>query len=220
MKHPILIYLWLIFFSLILTSCNTRPTYKAEEISDKSEVNQNLQPEKESINTDSTANYIFRKKSDIAVTEDTVKGDFNGDGKMDLMWLDKPKIADTGMECDGNCDSYIRFSDPAIPSILVKDCIDGLPDNLGDLNKNGTVEIGLLPGWFSSCWREYFVWTYLNGKWVFAVEPFMTYCNQWDDNVKPIEIDKNREGFVIIRYTELTEEPDFAVKSKSIKIKK
>jgi hypothetical protein len=208
----------LILCTIILFTCSNRSNVGNAE---KTEILEIQQDDKERPLVISVEKNQPNRMSEFFTSEeDTVKGDFNGDGKMDLMWLDKPKIADNGMECVGNCDSYIRFSDPTIPSILVKDCINGLPDNLGDLNKNGTDEIGLLPGWFSSCWRDYFVWTYIDEKWIYAVDPFMTYCNQWDDNIKPIEIDKNREGFVIIKYTELTLEPDFAVKSKSIKIKK
>lgn len=221
MNHTIPIYFGLIFFSIILFNYSNSSTVRNTEIAKKTEPIQFQLNEKYNSATILVEKNQPNQKSELfAFEEDTVKGNFNGDDKIDLMWLDKPKITNNGIDCIGNCNSFIQFSDKAIPPILVKDCISGLPDNLGDLNKNGTDEIGLLPGWFSSCWRAYFVWTYLNGNWEFAVEPFMTYCNQWDDNVKPIEIDKNKVGYVIIRYTGLTEEPDFDVKLKSVKIKK
>ncbi len=148
-----------------------------------------------------------------------VKGYFNGDGKIDSMWLIPPKIADNDQECIGDCKSYLKFSDPNIPSIKVENCIGGTPTNLGDLNQNGTDEIGLLPEWFSSYWSAYHVWTFINGKWVQAVSPFSTHINQWDKGVKPIEIDKTKAGHVIIRYSELSGE-EIVTKSKSVKIKK
>lgn len=148
-----------------------------------------------------------------------IRGDFNGDGKIDSMCLIPPKIVDAEKDCLGSCTSYIKFSDPKIPSIKVENCIGGVPTNLGDLNQNGTDEIGLLPEWFSSYWSAYFVWTYINGKWVQAVPPFSTHTNQWNKGVKPIEVDKNKAGNVIIRYSELSGE-DIVNKSKSVKIKK
>ncbi len=135
------------------------------------------------------------------------------------MWLVPPKVAANELDCLGDCKSYIKFSDPNIPSIKVENCIGGIPTNLGDLNMNGTDEVGLLPEWFSSYWSAYHVWTYSDGKWVHAVPPFSTHTNQWDKGVKAIEVDKNKSGYVIIRYSEFSGE-DIVTKSKSIKIQK
>jgi hypothetical protein len=76
-----------------------------------------------------------------------------------------------------------------------------------------------LDGFKVNCWRGYLVWTFVNGKWVNAVETFSTHCNQWEEGVKPIEIDLNREGYVIIRYSEHTGN-DIITKSKSVRIAK
>lgn len=160
----------------------------------------------------------------VKIPKDAVKGDFNGDGKLEYMWLIPPKIVNTageeGMsECaDGDCTAYLIFSDKSIPSIKINNCIDGIPDNLGDLNKDGTDEVGLLPGWFTSCWMSYSVWTLKNAQWVYAVQPFRTHCNQWDQEIKPIEKDLNKDGHVIIRYSEFTEEEGIITKTKSVPI--
>lgn len=162
---------------------------------------------------------ISKHKPIKNIPKDAVKGDFNGDGVLDYMWLIPPKIDNDGTDCVGSCICHIKFSDPCIPSIKVDDCIGGRPDNEGDLNKNGTDEIGLLPHWFTSCWRGYHVWTFLHGKWVNAVMPIYTHCNQWDEGIKPIEIDFNKEGYVIIRYSEFTGS-NIVTKSKSVRIAK
>lgn len=157
-------------------------------------------------------------RSDIKIPKNAIKGDFNGDGKPEFAWLVPPKESECDGDCSGNCTSYIKFSDRSIPSIKVEMCIDGDPANLGDLNRNGNDEIGLLPGWCTSCWRGYNVYTFKNGKWIFAVNPFPTHCNQWEEGVKPIEIDPKKAGNVLIRYSVNTED-DIVTKTKSVKIK-
>jgi serine/threonine protein kinase len=152
------------------------------------------------------------------IPSDAVSGDFNGDGTLDYMLIQKPELASNNEECVGDCISYIKFSDPSIPEIEVPNSIGGTPSNLGDLNGNGTDEIGLLPDSFSSCWREYFVWTFTNQSWGYLVDPISTHCNQWEDGIRPIEIDPSRSGNVIIRYSELDDDLNIVTRSKSINL--
>ncbi len=149
--------------------------------------------------------------------EDSVKGDFNGDGKLETAWLVPPEILEND-SCPGGCNSLIKFSDPSIPPITVERCIGGHPDNLGDLNKNGTDELGISTEWFQGCWNSYNPYTLKNGKWIYAVEPFSTHCNQWEEGVVPIEIDKKKPGHVLIRYSQSTDEA-IVVKTKSVPVK-
>lgn len=150
---------------------------------------------------------------------DSVEGDFNGDGKREFMSLEIPKLGEDDMSCVGNCESTIVFSDKTIPTIKVDNCIFGSLVNEGDLNGNGSDEIGLLPGWFTSCWHTYLVWTFKKGRWIYAVDPISTHCNQWEKGADAIEKDNKREGYVIIRYSEITD-ADFVILSKSVKIRK
>ncbi len=152
------------------------------------------------------------------IPSDAISGDFNGDGELDYMWLQEPELTASNEDCVGECVSYIKFSDLSIPEIEVTNSIGGTPSNLGDLNSDGTDEIGLLPAWFSSCWREYFVWTFKNESWEYAVNPFNTHCNQWDEGIRPIEIDPSRSGNVIIRYSEQDEDFEIVTRSMSIDI--
>jgi len=152
------------------------------------------------------------------IPKNAIKGDFNGDEILEYAWLVPPKINYEDMDCVGECNSYIKFSDPKIPAIKIENCIGGSPNNLGDLNKDGADEIGLLPGWFTSCWRPYYVWTLKNSQWIYAVEPIITHCDQWDEGVIPIEIDLNKNGFVLIRFSESTDD-GLVTKAKSVPIK-
>jgi hypothetical protein len=147
-----------------------------------------------------------------------VKGDFRGDGKIETITLVKPKLNKEGTACIGDCASYITFSDTTIKAIKVDSCIGGMVDNLGDLNDDGKDEIGILPDWFNSCWKNYLVYTYKNDEWINAVPPIRTHCNQWDAHIKPIEKDSLNKGYVVIRYSEL-DTNHVVNKSKIIAIK-
>ena len=148
-------------------------------------------------------------------------GDFNGDGKLDTAYLTVPKIDSTGMDCVGDCTCRLRFSDHSIPEIIHEGCLGGELTNLGDLNDNGTDEIGWRPFWFTSCWSAYYTYTLLNNKWKPAVKPFTTHDSQFDEGVIPIEKDKKRAGHAIIRTTEfLAEEGTTKVVSKSVPLNK
>lgn len=150
--------------------------------------------------------------------EGAVKGDFDGDGTAEYVWLVPPEGVDADdMACKGECTSYLRFSKAKFPAITHPNCIGGTPTNLGDLNEDGDDEIGLLPEWFTSCWMNYFVYTYRAGQWRPLVKPFATHCNQWEDEVKPIEKDPGKKGFVVIRYTDM-DDTTFAVHTKSVPV--
>jgi hypothetical protein len=159
-------------------------------------------------------NLAKRNRGKKAAPENSSEGDFNGDGKIESMRLEPPVIIEDDMACQGDCVSFIKFSDNSIPPIKVENCIGGQPVNLGDLDKNGSDEIGLIPDWFTSCWRNYFVWTFKNGKWVNAINPFTVYiCD--DEITAMVKPDPRKKGYVIIRYSDMN---DFKTKTKSVKL--
>ena len=48
-------------------------------------------------------------------------------------------------------------------------------------------------------------------------QPFATHCNQWDAEVKPIEKDPSKKGFVPIRCTDMAD-TTFAINTKSVPV--
>jgi hypothetical protein len=151
-----------------------------------------------------------------AVPKDAVKGDFDGDGRAEYVWLVAPEVTED-MECKGGCNSFLKFSKAALPAIEQENCIGGTPDNLGDLNEDGGDEIGLLPQRFMGCWVGYYVYTYRAGQWRPLVKPFSTYCDQWENDVIPIEKDPAKKGYVLIRYTD-SADTTFTVQTKSVPV--
>ena len=163
---------------------------------------------------------VTQDKVLLVEESDTIEGDFNGDGKKERMWLNPPKLSATDQfECDGPCTGYITFSDATIPAIPMEDCIDGSPVNEGDLNEDGADDVGMLPGWFTSCWHQYHVFSFRKGEWINVVNPFDTHCTQWEDGVDAVSVDKNKPGHVIVRYMVVGDD-DFSIKEKSIKAKR
>jgi len=110
--------------------------------------------------------------------------DFNGDGKKESCYLLEPiKYNDEErfMECEGECMCLIMFSDSNIPPIEIENCIGGNPKIYGDLDGNGTIEIGIWPWWWTSCWHTFYIYTLVNDKWEYFVEPFTAHCILMED---------------------------------------
>jgi hypothetical protein len=146
--------------------------------------------------------------SGAQIPVNAVEGDFDGDGITDYMWLET--ISKTE-ECK------IRFSGNIAP-VIVGTCLGGSPVNEGDLNDDGSDEIGLLPIWETSCWKGYFVYTFKENQWVEVFEAIPTHCIQWEKNILPVIKDSTRKGYVFINYSELTDD-GIEIKTKTIKLK-
>lgn len=151
-----------------------------------------------------------------AIPADAIKGDFNGDGKPEYIWIIKPKLSADGMSCVGSCMARLVSSNPHIQPLELKNSIGGKLTNLGDLNNDCKDDIGLLPDWFTSCWRSYITYTLKGGKWTYLVQPFMTHCNQWEANVKPLEKIPGKPGYLKENYSDFVDN-DIVVKSKIVK---
>lgn len=161
---------------------------------------------------------LIDAKQTNTIPKNAVKGDFNGDGKPEYIWVVQPKIDDSGEDCVGKCAIKIVCSDPDIQPVSIENAIGGKITNLGDLNYDGKDEFGVLPEWFTSCWAPYYVYTLANKHWLAAVPSFPTHCNQWEADVKPIERTPGKKGFVTIRYS-VFENKEIFTRSKIVSIK-
>ena len=143
--------------------------------------------------------------------------DFNGDGKKETFALVAPQTNEETWSCNGSCECHIRFSDKTIPDLVVENCIGGEPDILGDLDGNGTIEIGIYPYWWTSCWSGYHVYTLADDKWVDFIEPITIYpCDDNYESHKPlIERMPQKKGFYKVKYYSM-DDPDIQVKTKIV----
>jgi hypothetical protein len=162
------------------------------------------------------SNHTVHKKN--VVHSHHVEGYFTTSGRKESISVIKPKLNTDGMGCDGKCVLILRFSDNHTPPITIDDCIGGTPVNLGDLDGDGKDEIGILREWFHSCWHNYNVYTFKNGRWEFAVPPIRTHCNQWENGIKAIEKYPFKKGYVKINYSTMVNS-NIITKSKIIKLK-
>ncbi|MBI1307601.1 MAG: hypothetical protein GC181_13445 [Bacteroidetes bacterium] len=160
-------------------------------------------------------------KYEIRIPADAVEGDYDGDGKKEFMWLLEPDFPEPGKEgesfgeCIGKCQCQIVFSNSNLKPITVESCIGGSPINEGDLDNNGTDEIGLLPKWWTSCWRSYLVLTKGASSWQNFVEPITTHCDQWEAGVDVIEKSNQHKGYVVVRSMDMA---TFKIKEELVKV--
>lgn len=161
--------------------------------------------------------FTANAQSKINIPAGAIKGDFNGDGKTEYVWVVAPKLNKDQTGCIGPCEAHINFSDPNIKPIILNKSIGGTLTNLGDLNNDGKDDIGLLPDWFTSCWRRYVTYTMKSGKWKYLVPPFPTHCNQWESGVKPLQKVAGKPGYLKENYSAF-EKDSIIVKSKQVKV--
>ena len=145
---------------------------------------------------------------------DSIKGDFNGDGKLDILYIHGNECLDE--DNPESCFCVLSFSNK-LPSIKITNTMGSVSlYNLGDLNNDGSDEIGYIPYWHSN-WKTYYVLTLKNGVWVDLVKPFTVNLNKIDEGLVPIEKDKKKKGYVIVR-TCIMADPEPKIETKSIKV--
>jgi hypothetical protein len=130
--------------------------------------------------------------------DDKLYGDFNGDGSKEYVWIEGPKLPnpedydDWDKEydfrsdyCIGGCNSVVYFSNKQIIPITVFDTYGGMLVNLGDLNNNGTEEIGVWtrPGYMTGSTSSLNIFDTKNFRKT-LIEPFSLNFNLHDYAIK------------------------------------
>lgn len=111
------------------------------------------------------------------------------------------------MECMNDaCGSTIHFDNPAIPPAYVDQSLNLSITNLGDLDGDGSDEIGALPDWWTSNIHTYKILTLKNGQWRRLVpSPTVHLANMYEHPYIPAEKIPGKPGYIRIREYDLEE---------------
>ena len=69
-------------------------------------------------------NLLNRSRKSSNVPDEAIRGDYDGDGTFEYMWVQSPKLSQVDMDCVGECTSYIRFNDKFISPIPIENAIE------------------------------------------------------------------------------------------------
>ncbi len=105
------------------------------------------------------------------------------------------------MVCDNDdCATTLFFDDESIAPAYVSDALDLTLHNLGDLDDDGSDEIGGIPEWWTSVWHAYHVLTFKNGQWMkFIPSPTINLEYYFEHPYVPVEKIKGKKGVVLVR---------------------
>lgn len=132
--------------------------------------------------------------------QDTIIGNFTGNGT-DTLYV--TKVVGQNEESYKCTDFFLSSSNPKIPNIQLYGYADVPPKLVyeGDLDGNGTAEVGYLHTWMNSQWRYYRIFTLVNNEWRYLIDGDYLDTPQWfrDSGVEVAESGKEK-GKILIHY--------------------
>lgn len=147
---------------------------------------------------------------------DSISGDFDGDGKLEYLWLESPdmerdsvKIRKEGVAV------YAVFSDKKFPFIKFPNHYSGGHlENEGDLDENGTDEFSIIP-YGEGSWAYCCLYTWRHEKWHKPIKCFDVWDGLGDRNIYK---DTNNIGYVIVNEWHYDEEKGIQVETVSMRL--
>lgn len=116
---------------------------------------------------------IFQNNVRNQKTGEIIKGDFNGDGKLETARIVKIKYGFGNPIEDGEPDEYeIQFSNSKIKSLKIG-CCEAILVNEGDLNNDQKDEISIYQAPMNGCLYVMSAYTYTKLEWKIVVEPYI-----------------------------------------------
>jgi hypothetical protein len=129
---------------------------------------------------------------------DTLTGDFNGNGIKDTAWFHRTE--DVQYYIDNNeCKGLLSFSDDEVKPLDLGNCCGGTFKNEGDLDGNGTDEIGVMCSKAVSGCRYYYVFTYGGNDWKLLIPPIESSLSMREAGIVLVEKDNKNEGHIVVR---------------------
>lgn len=152
----------------------------------------------------------LKKRKNRKVPDDAVRGDFDGDGKIDNVWVDAK------YDSDGYAKGKIRLKsdNPALEGMSWNATRDVILINVGDLNNSNRDFLGVIPC-YDSTWTAFETYGYKNGKWATAVPTFSVWTGNEDFN----RVWKSsRKGYVVISTNDMSD-PDGGFENTTREVK-
>lgn len=151
------------------------------------------------------------KRTSRKVPDDAIRGDFDGDGKIDRVWIEAK------YDSDGYAigTSHLRSDNPALEGLTWESPRGVFIMNVGDLNNSNRDFLGAVPI-CDSTWRMFETYGYKNGKWAEALSPFSVWTG--DDDYHRIW-KSSRKGYVVISYNDMSDlEQGFESRTEEVKL--
>jgi SanA protein len=137
---------------------------------------------------------------DVHNEKDTIIGNFTGTN-IDTLYVDK--IIGQNDEKYKLTEFFLRSTNIKIPSIELYGYADVPPKlvNEGDLDGNGTSEVGYLHTWMNSQWRYYRILTLVNNEWRYLIDGDYLDTPEWFRHAG-VEIAKpgKKNGTILIHH--------------------
>lgn len=129
---------------------------------------------------------------------DTLVGDFNGDGQQDTAWFTRSETIEYYIK-NRACIGSFEFSNKKIRPLKLGNCCGGTFKNEGDLDDNGTDEIGVMCYDLIGGCRDYYVFSYINNEWKIILPPIETSLSMREAGIVLVEKDEMNKGYITIR---------------------
>ncbi len=184
-----------VFLVVLCSSCGKKTQYQAiKQVAPqtpKQEIPQREEVDWRSIQT-----------IDAHDERDTIVGNFTG-MSIDSLWVMKKEIFGESPVVPIVVKYYMVSNNKRIPWVELYGIWQAPPKlvNEGDLDGNGTCEVGYLHTYKNSQWRQYRIFTLRNGKWRYLVEGEFLDTEEWFRHVG-VEVAQPgpRKGTVLIHY--------------------
>ncbi|MEE1546356.1 MAG: hypothetical protein U0K26_03770 [Prevotella pectinovora] len=134
--------------------------------------------------------------------QDAIVGNFTGKG-IDILYVEKV-VEDSGsLSIRHGCRYYIASPNKHIPKIEIQGTNVAPPKlvNEGDLDGNGTCEVGYLDTWDCSQWRYYRIFTLRNGEWRNLIDgDYLSTCGMFRQSGFEVAEPGLAKGTVLVHY--------------------
>ena len=140
--------------------------------------------------------------------QDTIVGNFTGKG-IDTLYVEmveNPKYNVQNDDMEQMYKYYLSSNNKSIPKIKLYGCDAATPKLVkeGDLDRNGTCEVGYIHTWTMSQWRYYRIFTLVKNEWRYLVEGDYLDTPEWfrHSGVEVAEPGKKKGTVLIHHYYE------------------